>query len=113
MYVTIRNDGKVDSADSWILAGDLVYVYENLDGDGRAVDAKSGIYLPVGLAVGSQTNLVLTTEKMMKQVEYNKKRVIPVHEERLREEFPSSIDATGLRVTEICLGKGEVSKVAA
>lgn len=113
MYVTIRNDGKAESADSWILAGDLVYVYENLEGDGSAVDAKGGIYLPVGLAVGSQTNLVLTTEKMMKQVQYNKKRIVPVHEERLRDEFPSSIDAKGLRVTEICLGKGEVSKVAA
>jgi hypothetical protein len=37
---------------------------------------------------------------------------IAVHEERLRDEFPSSIDAKGLRVSEICLGQNETSKVA-
>lgn len=110
MYVTVRNDGRSESADSWVLAGDLVYVYENLEGDGSAVDLEK-IYVPVGLAVGSQTNLILTTEEMMKQVNYDKKRVIPVHEEKLKDEFPSHIDPEGLRLTEICLGSGEISKV--
>jgi len=112
MYVTVRNDGKARSEDVWVLAGDLVYVYENLEGDGSAVDVDK-LYIPVGLAVGSQANLVLTTEQIMKQVGYDKKRVIPVHEERLKDEFPSSIDAKGLRLTEICLGKDQVSSVAA
>jgi glyoxylase-like metal-dependent hydrolase (beta-lactamase superfamily II) len=112
MYVTVRNDGKADSEDTWVLAGDLIYVYENLEGDGSAVDVDK-LYIPVGLAVGSQTNLVLTTEEIMKQVRYDKKRVIPVHEERLKDEFPSSIDAKGLRLTEICLGKDQASSIAA
>ena len=112
MYVTVRNDGRANSEDTWVLAGDLIYVYENLEGDGKSVDVDK-LYIPVGLAVGSQTNLVLTTEEIMKQVRYNKKRVIPVHEERLRDEFPSFVDAKGLRLTEICLGKDQVSSVAA
>ena len=112
MYVTVRNDGKADSEDTWVLAGDLIYVYENLEGDGSAVDVDK-LYIPVGLAVGSQTNLVLTTEEIMKQVRYDKKRVVPVHEERLKDEFPSGIDAKGLRLTEVCLGKDQVSSVAA
>lgn len=111
MYITVRNDGKGESADRWVLAGDLVYVYENLEGDGSAVDLDK-IYVPVGLAVGSQANLILTTEEMMKEVGYEKERVVPVHEERLKDVFPSHIDSEGLRLTEICLGEGEVSKVA-
>lgn len=112
MWVTVRNDGKAQSSDSWVLAGDLVYVFENIAGPGAAVDA-GDIYVPVGLAVGSQTNLVLATEEMMKQVGYEARRVIPVHEERLRDTFPSRITADGLRISEICLGDGETSRVSA
>ena len=74
------------------------------------VDVES-MYIPVGLAVGSQTNLLLATEAMMKEVGYDSRRVIPVHEERLKDEFPSRITRNGLRITEICLADGEVSKV--
>jgi hypothetical protein len=112
MWVTVRNDGKTASDDSWVLAGDLVYVFENIKGSGAAVDAGEDIYTPVGLAVGSQTNLVLATEEMMKQVDYDAKRVIPIHEERLKDAFPSRTTSEGLRITEICLADGESSKVA-
>ncbi|MFT4148566.1 MAG: N-acyl homoserine lactonase family protein [Paracoccaceae bacterium] len=111
MWVTVRNDGQAQSQDPWVLAGDLVYVFENVVGPGAAVDAKD-IYVPVGLAVGSQTNLVLATEEMMKQAGYEARRVIPVHEERLRDAFPSRITSQGLRISEICLGDGETSKVS-
>lgn len=111
MWVTVRNDGQTQSADPWVLAGDLVYVFENVKGPGAAVDAGE-IYVPVGLAVGSQTNLVLATEEMMKQAGYDAHRVIPVHEERLRDTFPSRITRDGLRISEICLADGEASKVA-
>lgn len=110
MYVTVRNDGAALSSDTWVLAGDLIYVYENLKGDGKAVDAGE-IYIPVGLAVGSQANLVLTTEDIMKSVNYDYRRVIPVHEERLKDEFPSTVCRLGLRLTEICVAQGEASKV--
>lgn len=109
MWVTVRNDAG--GADTWVLAGDLVYVFENLKGPGSAVDVDT-MYTPVGLATGSQTNLVLATEEMMKQVGYEDRRVIPIHEERLKDAFPSRITADGLRITEICLADGETSKVA-
>ncbi len=111
MWVTVRNDGATQSSDSWVLAGDLIYVFENLAGPGDAIDLDE-IYTPVGLAVGSQTNLLLATEEMMKQVGYESRRVIPIHEERLKDTFPSRVTTEGLRISEICLADGEPSKVA-
>jgi hypothetical protein len=69
------------------------------------------MYVPVGLAVGSQENLVMATEAMMKSVGYEARRVIPVHEERLKDRFPSRITSDGLRISEICLVDGEKSRV--
>jgi N-acyl homoserine lactone hydrolase len=46
------------------------------------------MYVPVGLAVGGQENLLMATEAMMKSVGYETRRVIPAHEERLRNRFP-------------------------
>lgn len=109
-WVHVRNDGKPDSKDGWVLAGDLVYVFENVEGPGAVVDVDQ-MYVPVGLAVGSQQNLLMATEAMMKSVQYDPKRVIPIHEERLKDRFPSRITADGLRITEICLADGEPSKV--
>lgn len=110
MWVEVRNDGKTVSSDAWVLAGDLVYVFENLEGPGDAVDVDK-MYVPVGLAVGSQENLMMATEAMMKTVGYEARRVIPIHEERLKDRFPSRITADGLRISEICLADGETSKV--
>lgn len=110
MWVSVRNDGKPQSSDAWVLAGDLVYVFENVTGPGGVVDVDT-MYVPVGLAVGSQQNLVLATEEMMKTVGYDAHRVIPIHEERLKETFPSRITKQGLRISEICLATGEQSKV--
>ena len=110
MWVHVRNDGKAQSSDAWALAGDLVYVFENIEGPGAVVDVDQ-MYVPVGLAVGSQENLVMATEAMMKSVGYEARRVIPVHEERLKDRFPSRITADGLRISEICLADGEKSRV--
>ena len=110
MWVEVRNDGKSTSQDTWVLAGDLIYVYENLSGSGDVVGVEK-IYNPVGLAVGSQMNLVLATEAMMQAVNYEERRVIPVHEERLKEVFPSRITKNGLRISEICLADDEPSLV--
>jgi N-acyl homoserine lactone hydrolase len=111
MWVSVRNDGKPESSDAWVLAGDLVYVFENINGPGAAVDLDT-MYVPVGLAVGSQANLVMATEAMMKTTGYDSHRVIPIHEERLKDTFPSRITKNGLRVSEICLANGEASKVS-
>jgi N-acyl homoserine lactone hydrolase len=107
MYVAVRNDGKAESADTWVLAGDLVYCFENL----RGRKESDGNYIPVGLAVGSQTNLILTTDKMLGLVGHELKRVIPIHEEGLKDLFLSRITKDGLRITELCLADGEASRV--
>ena len=106
-WVHVRNDLKSQSHNSWVLAGDLIYVYENLEGSGE-----SKMYQPVGLALGSTTNLILATEEMMKVVHYEVKRIIPVHEERLKDVFPSRTLSNGLRISEICLADGQKSLLA-
>ena len=53
----------------------------------------------------------MTTDRMLGMVGNDVKRVIPVHEERLRDLYPSRINKDGLRVTEICLANGEKSRV--
>lgn len=110
MWVTVRNDGKTDSEDAWILAGDLVYQFENLHGASKQLRIDD-LYLPVGLATGSQYNLIMATEEMMKQVGYDARRVIPIHEARLEQAFPSRISKRNLRITEICTATGAPSLV--
>lgn len=107
MWVTVRNGG---GHDRWVLAGDLVYLYDNIKpgGDLAGPDLR---YVPVGFGVGSQTNLVLSTEEMMRQVDYDARRIVPVHEDRIKDHFPSRVTGQGLRVTEICLAQGETSRV--
>jgi len=98
---------RVQSADGpWVLAGDLVSVRENVTGRGS-----NGVYTPTGYAIGSQTNLLLATERMMAMMNYDARRIIPVHERRLAEMFPSRVSAAGLAVVEIALANGEPSRV--
>jgi hypothetical protein len=104
-YVLIRNDARSPSSDAWILAGDLVYCFENLGSPDGAE------YLPIGLATGSQTNLLLTSHEMLTKVGGETRRVIPVHEARLKDMFPSRLTEAGLQVTEVTLGTGEGSRV--
>lgn len=111
MWVTVRNDGQSASEDTWVLAGDLVYQFANLKNDGSVVGVDT-MYTPVGLAVGSQLNLILATEEMMKQVGYDDTRVIPIHEEGLSGRFPSRITNNKLRISEICLADGDKSIVS-
>lgn len=107
MYVRVRNDLAVESADSWVFAGDLVYSHDNL----RGTDASDPQYVPVGLATGSQFTLIMTSEEMVKKTGGDYSRVVPVHEERLKDIFPSRITKAGLRITELALADGEVSRV--
>jgi N-acyl homoserine lactone hydrolase len=110
MWVAVRNDGREGSEDCWVLAGDLVYKFENL-GDSGTGGAPDRMYIPIGLAVGSQTNLLFTTEEMVRLVGNETRRVIPIHEERLKDRFPSRISKEGLRISEICLADGATSRV--
>ena len=107
MYVTVRNDLSAHSADAWVFAGDLVYSHENL----RGTDPADPQYIPVGLATGSQFSLIMTSEEMIKCAGGDPHRVIPVHEEALKDLFPSRIAKSGLRITELALADGEPSRV--
>jgi N-acyl homoserine lactone hydrolase len=106
-YVTVRNDLSPNSQNAWVFSGDLVYAHENL----RGTDPDDPQYVPVGLATGSQFSLIMTSEEMTKRVGGDYTHVIPVHEERLKDLFPSRITKTGLRVTELALADGEKSRV--
>jgi glyoxylase-like metal-dependent hydrolase (beta-lactamase superfamily II) len=106
-YVVIRNDGKRESNDAWVMAGDLIYQFENLNGGNEA----DPYYVPVGLASGSQTNMVLAIDEMIKRVGGETRRVIPAHEEGLKHVFPSRITKDGLRVTELALADRQRSLV--
>lgn len=108
MYVTVRNDGTSGGEDRWIFAGDLIYTYDNLTG----LDPAAPQIVPIGLAVGSQHNLIFSSAEMLKSVGGEARRVIPVHEDRLRTTFPSRLTDRGLQVVEIALAKGEKSCVA-
>lgn len=106
-FVVIRNDGKAQSQDVYICAGDLVYRHENLHG-GTPDDPQ---YTPVGLAVGSQTNLVMTMDQMMQLVGGEYRRVLAAHEENLPNLYPSRKTDLGLFVTEVALSGDDKSLV--
>jgi N-acyl homoserine lactone hydrolase len=55
--------------------------------------------------------LVMAIEAMTKSVGYEARRVIAIHEERLKDGFPSRITADGLRISQVCLADGEKSRV--
>jgi hypothetical protein len=111
MWVSVRNDGKAQSKDIWVLAGDLVSQFENIEMDGSLIDVDS-MYNPGAQSAGSYTNIILAIEEMMKLVGYDASRIIPVHEDRLAERFPSRESREALTICEICLADGTTSVVA-
>jgi N-acyl homoserine lactone hydrolase len=84
MWVHLRNAGQ-----SWVFAGDLVYRKENLVPE----------YTPIGFAMGSQFNLVMTSDELVKAADGDPTHVIAIHEDRLKDMFPSRLGPTGIRVT--------------
>lgn len=90
----------------YILAGDNVYVYENLEGaDG------DGVMRPIGLAFDVVRSVNAMVE-MLQIVEGRARQVVPVHEALLPQVFPSRETCHGLQVTEIGLGDGSDSYVS-
>ena len=89
MYVHLRNDLSANSKNSWVFAGDLVYKQENMHPE----------IVPIGFAMGSQFNLVMTTDELLKAVDRDPTRVIAIHEDRLKDMFPSRLSEKGIRVT--------------
>ena len=44
MWVSVRNDGQAPSSDTWVLAGDLVYQFENLHGASKQLKSTISIF---------------------------------------------------------------------
>lgn len=107
-YVVVRNDGLAQSKDVWVLAGDLVYQFDNLDGG----DPDDPYYHPVGLANGSQTNMVMTIHDMIEHAGGDRSRVVPAHEMKMPDRFPSRLNDFGLQIVELVCGKEHASLVS-
>lgn len=99
MYIRVATtDGPL------VLAGDNVYAWENLEGwngDGRLH--------PVGLVVGSNRDATHILRTMLEDVDGQTRRVIPVHEDHLRHDYPSRTAENGAMIAEVALGPGETS----
>ncbi len=103
-YVTVENDRD----GRWLLAGDNCYVYESFTGTDD-----DGVFIPIGLAFGSMERCMLTMEEMWQYVDGEVTRIVPFHEQRLWETFPSIEFDDTLHVAELSLAAGEPSRIEA
>jgi N-acyl homoserine lactone hydrolase len=101
-HVVVDNDED----GRWILPGDAVYTYANVEG----IDG-DGVYVPIGFATGSQENSVMAIDGMVKAVGGETRRIIPGHEYLLWERYPSKTYADGFHVAEITLRPGDASRL--
>ncbi|WP_460798683.1 N-acyl homoserine lactonase family protein [Microbacterium sp. GXF0217] len=98
---------KVQTEDGpFVLAGDNVYAWENLEGMNG-----DGLYRPVGLVVGSTIAATRILADMVAHADGRTRRVIPVHEDRLRLEYPSRETESGAMIVELALSSDETSRI--
>jgi N-acyl homoserine lactone hydrolase len=91
--------------DIWIYCGDLAYARTNLTGiDGN------GIYIPVGIAVGTQYNIMKAYDEMIEIIDGRLDRVIIGHETDSWDIYPSYQTGDGLHVAELNLAPGETTR---
>lgn len=103
MWVRVKGES---GDDSFVIAGDNVDVYDNLIGtDG------SGILIPGGWGAGSPLKIVLEMDKMLAVVDRDPYKIIPMHDTRLADHFPSRRTTDGNAITEIRLRNGVSSCV--
>ena len=88
--VTTERNGR------WLLAGDNVYAYENLEGLGG-----DGILAPIAMTTGSAADWLRFADRMLSAVGGDTRRIVPFHEGRLWERFDSREFADGLHCAEI------------
>jgi glyoxylase-like metal-dependent hydrolase (beta-lactamase superfamily II) len=101
-HVVVRTDAN----GVWAVPGDVMYLYANVegvDGDGR--------YVPIGLAMGSQENVMMSLDGLMKATGGEPSRILPGHEKELWERHPSAVFPDGLHVAEPCLRPGDRSRL--
>jgi glyoxylase-like metal-dependent hydrolase (beta-lactamase superfamily II) len=89
----------------WVLPGDLLFAYDNLGGLEGA-----GPYVPNGFGTGSRREIIARMDAIMSVVDGRPERVLPGHEERLFAVHPSWVRPDGLRVAEVCLRPGDVTR---
>lgn len=106
-YVVIRNDGQRASDDPYVYTGDLLYRHENLHG-GTPDDPQ---FVPVGYALGSQTNLLFATDAILKAAGGELRRVLIPHEGAMTTLYPSRLASHGHYIVEVALAEGEASRV--
>jgi len=94
-----------DSSGTWVYCGDLAYTRANLTGING-----DGIYVPVGIAVGTPYNLMKSYDEMLKIISGKLDHVIIGHETDSWELYPSWQTEDKLRVSEVNLAPGEVSR---
>jgi phosphoglycerate dehydrogenase-like enzyme/glyoxylase-like metal-dependent hydrolase (beta-lactamase superfamily II) len=97
--------GRQRARRSWVLPGDAVFTYANLDG----VDG--GQYVPIGYATGSQERCILAMDQMMRTVDGRSRRIVPGHEVLLWERHRSRCFEDGLHVAEVSLRPGDTSRL--
>jgi N-acyl homoserine lactone hydrolase len=94
-------------ASTWVYCGDLAYTRTNLTGINH-----SGIYIPVGIAVGTGYNLMKSYDEMLEIVSGKLDHIIIGHETDSWELYPAWQTADKLHVTEVNLAPGEVTRRA-
>ncbi len=89
----------------WVYCGDLAYTRANLTGiDGN------GIYVPVGIAVGTHYNLMKSYDEMIEIIGGKLEHVIIGHESDSWGIYPSWQTEDRLHVSEVNLAPGEVTR---
>ena len=101
-HVVIRNE----SSGVWVVPGDVMYLYANIEGIGG-----DGRYVPIGLAMGSQENCLMSLDGLRQVTGGQTSRILPGHEKLLWERHASRQYGDGLHVAEICLRPGEASQL--
>ncbi len=101
--IVVENEEK-GGPDRWIMVGDLVYVDENLKGINN-----DGIFVPVGLGVGSPFNMMKTYDEILKRANGNLEKIVIGHESNNWGKYQSWTTKENLHVAELCLAPGEKS----
>ncbi|MFC9838401.1 N-acyl homoserine lactonase family protein [Rhodococcus sp. NPDC127530] len=103
-YAVLTNsDGS-----KWLFPGDVVYVYDNLTGP-----ENDGMLTPIGLGQGNQECCIRSTDEMLTIVGDDVDRIIPWHDVKVFDKFPTYVHEDSLRIAEIQLAAGVSSKVTA
>jgi N-acyl homoserine lactone hydrolase len=103
--VLVQNDSGSGTG-RWVVAGDNAYVAANITGLNH-----DGIYIPVGFGVGSQVNMLMALDEMVKLTDGNLPRIIIGHDPGCWTRYPSWQTQDGLHVAELCLAPGEPSRL--